>query len=625
MRRGSAAIIIMLCMLAIITCSMPLCRAYATQPEAPQVTPPAPPKEKSLEELREELQDALLTNNWNEIHVLAPKLKNRLQRRNIGASDELSELYMRTAKRASSAGAKAQAETLIEDARVFSPDNPAPYFMSASRSLTGLSVGKAFNETEKGFAAMERGVRQGLQGLAFIAAGVGVLFLTTAIIFASLLAFRYLPLFAHDLEHKVPALAGKSALLVTFALLMVPTIFGGGLLLFPLTAMLLFWMFMSKKERVVAGVMIVLMLLTPLLSLYLARVHAALASPIVKAVVELRKGPLDGNTESELRRRLETDKTNKEVLLALALHERKLDRKDEALRIYGMIEESGKASSIVYNNMANILVEQGDPDKAMAYYGKAIAANNKDAMPHLNLSQVLRDRFAFDEAKKEFAAADALDPDLIRYYRDSTQGESGFVMDKGLDPADIWKVALTRKTEGTGVAEKTGAILFIVWPPYGVAILALIAAGLAVVLEKKRAETGHAFYCGHCGVVSCRHCTKGKLRSSFCSQCLQAFVRRDGVAAKSRMQKIIEITKYRQQKLQVGRWLAMAIPGAGHMALGYTVSGIFWMVVGLVSVLFAAAVGGIFGISAVFLVALAPFVLFHALSVYSCSRIRKAR
>ncbi|MDH4101036.1 MAG: hypothetical protein OEV28_10760, partial [Nitrospirota bacterium] len=330
MSRRSAIIVVLVALFAVCHFAMEVDFASAVQPEVPQASQSVAAKEKSeksLEELREELQDALLTNNWDEIHLLASKLKNRLQRRNIGASDELSELYIRTAKRASSAGAKTQADQLIEDAKVFSPDNPTPYFMSATHSMAGFSIGKAMSEAQKGFAAMERGVRPGLLGLAFLAAAIGVLVLVTIIIFASLLAFRYLPPFAHDLEHKVPALAGKTALLVSFAVLMVPTILGGGLLLFPITAILLFWLFMSRKEKVVAGVILISMLCTPLLSSYLAKIHAALTSSIVKAVVELRKGPLTDNTETELRRLLDAEKTNREVLLALALHERTLGRK----------------------------------------------------------------------------------------------------------------------------------------------------------------------------------------------------------------------------------------------------------------------------------------------------------
>ena len=91
------------------------------------------------------------------------------------------------------------------------------------------------------------------------------------------------------------------------------------------------------------------------------------------------------------------------------------------------------------------------------------------------------------------------------------------------------------------------------------------------------------------------------------------------------MQKILEITQYRQKKLQMGRWLAMAIPGAGHVALGRTVGGVIWMLVVLSTVLLAVAVENLFGMSVIFWVALAPILLLQTLSVFSCYRIRKAR
>lgn len=626
MKRKSAQFIIQLAILAGIAGFSPALVIRAEEPPQPAAKEQtARPAEKGMAEFLAEVRTYLDSGDWNNLHALTPQLRSRLYRQGVDASDELAELYLRAARRAAASGADVQEASLIGDAKILSPDYPAPYFKEASRHLTALSLAKTMEETQKGFTAMKRGVRQGLQGLSCLAAGIGILFLTLFIIFSSLLAFRYLPLLAHDLGHRVNALAGRTALLVTFAVLLVPTTLGGGVLLFPLTAITIFWAYMNKRERLVSVVIVLLMMLSPLLTTYLARVNAAMTSPIVKAVVELRKGPLQSDTEAEVRKILERDRNNKEALLAMALHEKKQGRKDEALRIYGMIEAQGQTESKVFNNMANILADQGNTDGAIGYYHKAIAANSRDAMPHFNLSQVLRDRFAFDEAKKEFAVADSLDPELIRFYRDSVEGQSSFVMDEGLNPVAIWKMAMTDSAEGDRLRKGIGSALFVIWPPYGVILLGVLAAGLIAFLEKMRKETAQAFYCGQCGMVSCRHCTSGKLRGSFCAQCLQAFVRRDGVAARSRMQKILEITRYRQKKIELGRWISMVIPGAGHVALGYAVSGTLWMLLVAAVALLAAAASWWFRGGLVLWIILAVAVVLHVLSVYSCLMLRKAR
>lgn len=605
----------------------PVSPVYAAPEPILESTPkqPGPTPAQEMDTVLDDIRLALQASDWSSLHAHSLSLKSAMYRNGMDASNELSALYLRAASRAGASGKSAVVETLLADARIISPDWPDVYFTEASFYLKQFELMKSFDKLQKGLGAMYAEVRGGLVALSRIISGIGWVFLSAAIVYACSLLLRYLPLISHDIAHKKTALADYGASMIVLALLVVPTAFGGGMFLFPVVAIVLFWVYQRKYEKIVSSVIIAGIVLSPLIVSYQAKVSAALASSIVNASVEIRRGPLTSAVEAEIHKLFESDPVNKEALLALALHERKKGRTDDAFGYYGKLLQLGPGTSKIYNNMANIYIDRGETDLAIEYYQKAIAHNPGDAMPHFNLSQVLRDKFAFEEGKKEYAAAEALDPELIRFVRDWAQAETRLVLDEGLSSPDVWAMAMSPSTEGEALSKSLGKSLFIILPPYGISLLGLVAAFLVILLEKKRAGSAPAYYCGHCGRVSCGYCAAGKLTGAFCSQCLHAFVRREGVSARARMHKILEINSYRQKKLEVGRWLSLVLPGAGHFYLGASGRGFAWSVFILASGMMAVVAGLRTAGTGVFFVFLAVTLILHSLSVWSCFRMRKAR
>ncbi|MBI5378778.1 MAG: hypothetical protein HZA23_01305, partial [Nitrospirae bacterium] len=105
---------------------------------------------------------------------------------------------------------------------------------------------------------------------------------------------------------------------------------------------------------------------------------------------------------------------------------------------------------------------------------------------------------------------------------------------------------------------------------------------VAYHLSRSRWPLGYA--CRRCGRVGCRIC-QSLSKEALCSECYQVLIRMEGVEARERIRKILEIRKHQDRRVNILRLLSFLLPGSGHFYVGAPVHGFLFAVLMIFGVL----------------------------------------
>jgi len=97
-------------------------------------------------------------------------------------------------------------------------------------------------------------------------------------------------------------------------------------------------------------------------------------------------------------------------LLDLAIAYRSVSRLDESAATYGRLLELSPNNPVALHNLASLAFQQGDPEKAIAMFRKAIAVKPDYLLAHVHLADMLRHVERNEEAYREYEKALELEP-----------------------------------------------------------------------------------------------------------------------------------------------------------------------------------------------------------------------
>ncbi|MFZ5563050.1 MAG: fibronectin type III domain-containing protein [Thermodesulfobacteriota bacterium] len=115
--------------------------------------------------------------------------------------------------------------------------------------------------------------------------------------------------------------------------------------------------------------------------------------------------------------RLQSDPADNKARMQLGIAYAKYGVLDEALSLFNMILKKEPANAAVLNNVGNIHFLEKAYAKAVAAYTKAAAADTGDPLVRVNLAMALLKNGQKTEAKKAFAEACRINPDIAKQYR----------------------------------------------------------------------------------------------------------------------------------------------------------------------------------------------------------------
>ncbi|HEX2059578.1 MAG TPA: hypothetical protein VHK90_02455, partial [Thermoanaerobaculia bacterium] len=102
---------------------------------------------------------------------------------------------------------------------------------------------------------------------------------------------------------------------------------------------------------------------------------------------------------------------------------------------------------------------------------------------------------------------------------------------------------------------------------------ALASLLLALLLWAKRRKKGLAHACIKCGRTFCPRCKSARESSTYCTQCIHIYLKRDGVSLDTKRKKLEEVSEHHAGMIRRNKLFATFLPGAAQMLEGRTVAG----------------------------------------------------
>jgi hypothetical protein len=103
----------------------------------------------------------------------------------------------------------------------------------------------------------------------------------------------------------------------------------------------------------------------------------------------------------------------------------------------------------------------------------------------------------------------------------------------------------------------------------GALVALLLAAGLWIF----RRRSGFANACIKCGRTFCHRCKSSRESTTYCTQCIHIYLKRDGVSLDTKRRKLEEVSDHHAGMTRRNKLFATFLPGSGQLLEGRTASG----------------------------------------------------
>jgi tetratricopeptide (TPR) repeat protein len=427
---------------------------------------------------------------------------------------------------------------------------------------------------------------------ALIANGLSVVFIGSVVAgfaFVIVLLLRHASLYAHDVHHLVPGgtRRGWQARMLAAVLLLSPVLLQMGPLPLVFTALLACALYATTAEVVISISLLLGFALSPWAAEGIGQV-AAFSGPAADVwLVEHGEGT--GPEIARLQKRLETV-NELPVSFALARKAKRDGDLVTAEKLYlKALEVQGGASSAglaaVRNNLGNVYLLQGDGQKAVAQYQQAIDLKETLAAPHFNISRALAmgGVDTLEKVQAEQARALQLDRALVESFTggqlQANRKSNKFLLDVPLDVSQLDGLLELQERAADLVGDEVRAQLAGNLPAPMATVMPILAAILVIALRSMKARIRPSGCCDRCGREVCRRCdADARPTEALCAQCVNVFIRRNGVDAQERMRKESLVEAYHRRRHLMVRTLAV-LSGAGHLMMGQAVRGMFYLLV----------------------------------------------
>jgi tetratricopeptide (TPR) repeat protein len=335
-----------------------------------------------------------------------------------------------------------------------------------------------------------------------------------------------------------------------------------------IAAGLLLWPYFGVPTRCLAAAGALFLFALP----FAVRERASLLTlsehPLLGAILQVREGNWGAPDYDILKAEADRGTAGVAGVNALGLAARRLGRLDEAEAALKAGLQAAPANAVLWLNLGNVAFARQDVDGAITHYSKAAELAPRLFAAHYNLGIAYREGFKFAESEAETRRAGELDPEAAAFSAGLDLSRlKGYTVDGPSRTQELWALARTLGEEQEAATDHLWEALMLGAPigawPFVAGLLLLLGAGLAAWRLKGGTATG----CDRCGRVFCPQCQPGR-RGVLCSQCHHIFVKKEGVDARMRVQKMGDI-KTRERLVRVRHIVcAVLAPGGGHLSKG---------------------------------------------------------
>jgi hypothetical protein len=258
--------------------------------------------------------------------------------------------------------------------------------------------------------------------------------------------------------------------------------------------------------------------------------------------------------------------------------------------------------------VGNLLAFDGRDELAAFHYQRAIQLRPRYAGAHVNRGNLFFLNNEYQAAINEYQRAEEADPKLVNAlfnhsvaavesYKYDLQAQmlkrardvdSEFVLRVTSDPppqkivmysppiAEAWKISerVLQRPAARALFGNYSTFDLVRSATTPVTIGALASLLLAFLLQLKGRKTGRANACIKCGRTFCPRCKSARESSTYCTQCIHIYLKRDGVSLDTKRQKLDEVSRHQNGMTRRNRVFATFLPGSAQLLEGRTLSGI---------------------------------------------------
>ncbi|MFC1655057.1 hypothetical protein ACFL2F_04555 [Myxococcota bacterium] len=509
-------------------------------------------------------------------------LKDELNIRNMHLH---ANVLIREADRARQAEDNKKAEYLLDTAVRLAPDFAGVHLARTHFwfSESPFKVGRIFGGLADASEASYRNPLATNRLLVNLITGLLLGLGLAGAIFIIVQFLRYVSLYLHDFHHIFPrGVARLQTAFLGILLLLIPILFRMGLLSVLLLWALIAWIYQEKRERLVTFLVVAFVALSPFA---LKWVVSGMQVP-ESAVAELSavaQGPADSRSIARLKSRLEREPENHVILATMGGLYKRTGNLDLAEELLDRALKIRPNSVVLLNNRANVMFLKNDMKSAIGLYDQAIQARPDLAVPYFNLSKAYYRAVDLNKGKHHRNQALRLDPEGIQKVNKLAESRKANFVVADLSIPREWINGQNDRHDGK-TGERATQHLWAAWggagssgtfPFVGAGVVVLF--GLILLLRKK---VYFSSGCVRCGRPACRRCSSELRDDTACSQCFHAFVHREqGIDAKSRISKEIQIRQYRLRKENIARGITFLLPGVGQFIKGRPLRGMLFLTV----------------------------------------------
>jgi len=483
---------------------------------------------------------------------------------------EYGTVLVREAERRMKSRDYDQAAEALGWARRLAPDELPVYATSALLSFrrNPFNPVPVWEELSSGARAIGRSFRLQVWLRANL---LGTLVSGLAFFFAVAIAIAGIaaaPRLVHDIREALGFGSPRVRTVFAWGALSVPALVGLSPWWWVIVAGLLLWPYFGIPTRWLAAAGAAFLIVLPVAMRERATLLTLSERPLLAAVVQVREGNWTAADYATLKAEADRGTAGVPGVNALGLAARRLGRFDEAEAALRAGLQAAPGNAVLLLNLGNIAFARQDVAGAIANYTKATELAPRLFAPHYNLGVAYREGFKFAESEAETRRAGELEPESAAFYAGfDTSRLKGYTVDGLSRTQELWALARASGEDQSAAADHLWEALMFgapigAWPAVVGALLLLGAA-----LGAWRLKRGSATECHRCGRVFCPRCQPGR-RGELCSQCHHIFVKKEGVDARVRVQKMGDIKSW--GRLLRVRHIACAVlaPGGGHLSNG---------------------------------------------------------
>ena len=494
-------------------------------------------------------------------------------------------------RQAAKRGNRAAADWASKIADQLDPNDPAVLFSKADAASEQKNWAKAIPTALRGFSDVFKKYRARMLSRSDFLIVITVALALTAIIFAIALFVRYGRSMAHDFREILgQRTRGGKVTVLAFALLFLPLFVWLGPMWLLFYWFVIFFSYAGAGERV--------------LILVLALVIAA--APIVLDLNAHWIAGVDGPI----------------VLSAIASQEQSYY--PEALRRLQDVVNVSPNNATVQLLLGNLLLQEGNDPEAAAHYNQSLQIRDS-AGAHVNLGNLHFLDNDFGAAINEYQRAEQLDPHLaIAFYNHSIASGETYKFDEQAQRLDqakridrnmiehimsnppaqkvvMYRPPISEAWDVSSRIAKTGAAraLFGNYSFFDPRISArnpiTIGGALALILAPlifvKRRRHGFAGPCIKCGRTFCPRCKSARESTTYCTQCIHIYLKRDGVSVATKRSKLDEVGQHQSGMLRRNKLVATLLPGSAQLLEGHTIIGTIGLFIFFFALCLALLVG----------------------------------